>query len=160
MLSMVFKIDLLLFAIIATLLPDIDTSKSYINRTKNRYVTFILLTVLNMFLIKYVSLFKLAMFEVWLIMSVFSKHRHYSHSLLGLLMFSIVFYRTSYFLPAVIGYATHIFCDLLTIHGVVLLYPFDKRFRISKMTTNKMGERVLCYVVFAINVYLILSLLF
>ena len=68
-------------------------------------------------------------------------HRHLSHSIIGMVIFSFLFYLftrilpypflTQYLMTAfIIGFLSHIFADLFTEEGVPILFPFGYHFGI------------------------------
>lgn len=67
------------------------------------------------------------------------RHRGLTHSLLVLciLSFALSLLLPSILLfPAVLGYASHLVLDLLTVQGIELFYPHHKRIRLLKFRTN------------------------
>ncbi|MGV8149589.1 MAG: metal-dependent hydrolase [Alkaliphilus sp.] len=71
------------------------------------------------------------------------KHRGLTHSLLfSFLLFSFFYGTGSYVYPFMVGYLSHILLDMCTAKGVSLLYPWKKKFRIMRLKTGSMQERV------------------
>ncbi|WP_160318217.1 metal-dependent hydrolase [Caloramator mitchellensis] len=133
----------LVICALASLLPDIDHPKAFLNKyilpIKNKSVkTSIYFTIgiffilLNLFYlnIKYVEII-----GIFFILTGFSSHRNgITHSLVGLISFSSTFgyaARTygfrEYIVPFFIGYGLHILADMFTNRGVSLFYPFRKK---------------------------------
>lgn len=98
--------------ILGSLFPDIDHKKSYLSQ-KVKPISFIT--------------------------SKIFRHREFTHSIVGTVIVSYLLYTilskvniepiyTNMFLKSfVIGIASHIFLDMLTVSGVVLFYPFYKK---------------------------------
>ena len=110
------KILFTLLLFVATVLPDIDNSKSYIS-----------------------SKTKLSK-----IVGFFSKHRGFFHSmtfavLLGLL---IAIFFPAIALPIFLGYSLHIFADSFTKEGVQTLWPLSIQSK-GRLTTGSWFEYIL-----------------
>lgn len=103
-------------------------------------------------------------------------HRHLSHSILGLLLYSWLFklllnYLSTFilvdmnlvFYSFILGYLSHLFMDTLTKEGVPWLFPIKIRFgfpplRILRITTGNFFEKIVVYGGLVIlNGYLIYS---
>lgn len=71
------------------------------------------------------------------------RHRGITHSLLGLLIFAILMRNIipPYWIFAVAGYGSHILLDMLTVSGVMLLYPVKTTARIPLVRTGSVLER-------------------
>ncbi len=121
---------------LAAILPDIDTENSFISK------------------------------RLPLIPLLFSgvKHRTLTHSLVGLAVATWLALGVGYFtqhieitLPFFIGYASHIFADMLTDAGVALLYPEKKRYRLLRIRTGSVSEMWFFFSVLGGIVTLLLS---
>lgn len=128
--SLVYKLLLIILyfhsASIGALFPDIDLKSSYVSK---RYP---------------------------LIAKTLGKkcrHRGFTHSLLSLIIIyitSVLFIFISHWNIVIeilcygfwFGYASHIFLDLCTHHGVVLLFPLKLNINILNLKTNSMGEKI------------------
>lgn len=67
------------------------------------------------------------------------KHRGVTHSLLALFIVGALigwFGHEWITAAAVLGYASHLFLDLLTIHGIELLYPWHRRINLLRFRTG------------------------
>ena len=101
-------IEAIAAGIAASLLPDIDHSKSMIGRT---------------------------LIPISLLLNAAFGHRTITHSLLGFFIAIVLAYfiTATLWLPAavyiafIVGYTSHILADMLNDAGVALLYPFEKR---------------------------------
>ena len=73
------------------------------------------------------------------------KHRGVTHSLLALALIVgaawYVDHRLA--LPIGIGYSSHLILDMLTIWGIPVLWPVQKRFRLAKFSTGGLFDRLL-----------------
>ena len=107
----------IVLASIGSILPDVDHSNSYVtNRTG----------------------------FVGKVVSKCIKHRGLTHSLLfSFFLFSFFYGAGNYIYPFMVGYLSHILLDMCTAKGVSLLYPWGKKFRIMKLRTGSMHERVI-----------------
>lgn len=142
--SILYK--LILFAIcfqsanLGSLLPDLDTRKSYISKKW-----------------PYLSKF----------ISKRCKHRGFTHSLLFLLILleflkliisigenNIILICISY--GILIGYISHIILDAFTYEGVDLFFPLGFNLKLSRLKTSSKGERHVYKIIKFISVNLIL----
>jgi len=66
------------------------------------------------------------------------KHRGVTHSLLALLLISLgAWYTMPLLLPYVaLGYGSHLFLDFLTVWGIPILWPVQRRFRLMRLSTG------------------------
>lgn len=156
--------DTILFLIlcaIAALLPDIDHQKSYINKkithSSNKIIILIIYTLIIGGLIYFYKLYILIVTYIWVWLALTKKHRGITHSLIGMFIFIIPFLFTEYYLSILIGYSSHLFSDALTINGISLLYPLEKRYSIGNFKVGKKGEKILYSLLVLLNVYLILQ---
>jgi inner membrane protein len=141
-----FALTNLIFAIIGALLPDIDHPKSFINRYllpfRNQGTKVALFCSLGIFMLYLDNLYNsipiIKIIGITLILIGLSTHRMgFTHSILGLILFSVVlsFFATVYELVFVeiyfvLGFLSHLVCDMLTKRGVPLFYPFsNKKYR-------------------------------
>ncbi len=114
-------------ALIATLLPDIDTPFSYLGKNK-------LLRPLQFF----------------------SRHRGIFHSftfLLFILIFLVIFFPFLIF-PFFLGYGLHLLLDSFNPSGVRMFYPFKKKYR-GKIKTGGKKEFFLFFLFFVIDAFLV-----
>lgn len=159
-------------AMIGGIIPDIDLRNSMVSKyikTKFIYTSLILLSSLlvasfyfkSQFIL-YKYHFKLIGLFLLLVSACFSKftgHRMYSHSILGLSIFSYGIYII--YKPLcmwfIIGYISHILIDLLNFQGEALLFPFkgSYSFKICKssgIVNNLMLVTCsLCFIVFTLK---------
>lgn len=127
-LNMDLGITLLMSIIIGSLLPDIDLPGSKLG--------------------KYFRPFNYLM-----------KHRGFTHGLLfimPLLIMSWIFLDRSITLGLAIGIGSHIFLDMLTPKGVMILHPLSKIRLRGPIRTGSIGENVLLTAFLAADVLLII----
>ena len=126
----------ILISFSSALLPDIDEPQSYIGRR--------LKLISNIF-------------------KAFFGHRGFTHSILGFLSFTLLFYFIFIYtvgLPLVaiiffiMGYAIHLLEDLLTTNGIPLFSPFNnKRFSLSLLKTQGLGEYIFRFIFILLFLY-------
>lgn len=133
----------LIFAIIGSILPDIDHPKSFVNKYllpfRNQATKVTLFCSLGILMLYIDSIYEgaavIKVIGISLILIGLSTHRMgFTHSLLGLIIFTIVLsflaalyeliYVELYFLG---GFLLHLICDMCTKRGVPLLYPFSNK---------------------------------
>jgi len=131
-----FSLNPYLFVLILVLagsLPDIDHTKSRIGR--------------KLFIIS------------WII-NFFFGHRRLIHSIIFASILSLVIKMVfnEYWIPFYIGYLSHLFLDVLTKQGLNIFYPSN--FKLDGfIKTNGLFEKVFLFILFVLNVYLIIKLL-
>lgn len=137
--------------VLGALLPDIDHPKSKLNQKllfmKNRIFKFIFYITLSFGCIYFgISLNSrlLKILSITLAFTGLSHHRGFTHSLLGLLLFSMVvkilairYNLIEVYKGFTIGYISHIVADFLTKGGIELFYPCS--IKISSPFTIKSG---------------------
>jgi inner membrane protein len=151
----------LLISGIVALIPDIDHHNSKINKI----CTPIIYIVLLFYLVFYKHLYILISSLLWVIIAIKSKHRTFTHSLIGLLIFILPFINSNYFIPVIIGYISHLLSDMFTKNGIPLLYPIKTMDKKHYLKTNigfiKTGgkfENIICIMLIILNIYLITSI--
>jgi inner membrane protein len=108
----------------------------------------------------------------------FLKHRNITHSLLGLLIFNLIFLLFSRLIPDywhvdknilflvfMISYASHLLADMFTEEGIPLFFPLKYRFGIPpkplegvRIVTGKWFENLIIYPLINIGLILIIVL--
>jgi membrane-bound metal-dependent hydrolase YbcI (DUF457 family) len=151
-----FEVYLLVFTglFIGSLAPDADTKRSAIFRKQKDLISFSLVINLFGFTIRYLIYYPVSLF----FMAVYGKrcsprHRGLLHSLLGLLIMSVMIClfllvviallerhyteQTLIFSGAFLfGALLHLFADTCTVSGVRWLFPFSKRRRCGTIKTG------------------------
>ncbi|BDR68238.1 membrane protein [Clostridium tetani] len=157
-LSLDFNIISLGVVAFGSLLADIDHPKSMINKYilpfKNKFTKVIMYICIGIILLWY-SIASGGMPHIKAIGILFmfiaiSTHRNgLTHSLTGMIIFSVVvgyigniynLYNIIYYF--MIGYGSHLLCDMATPRGVPLFYPFKEgnvKLPITFRTNSKMG---------------------
>ena len=124
-----YPVFFIAIALLATILPDIDTFNSYIGR-KARIISKIL--------------------------SFFTKHRGFFHSFSCSVLFTILLLFISPFIASAFfaGYSIHILADSFTVEGVELFWPLRKKVN-GRIKTSGITEKLLfCLFVILDSVYL------
>lgn len=140
----------LTIAAASSLLPDIDTPDSILRYKLRKYTGMLTLPALVtagyfLFYYGYFSLPTLALYLIYMILAFAGPHRGFTHSLLGFITFVLVlfFSNKTIILPAVIGYSTHLFVDMLTPAGIPLFYPYNKDFSVPLVHTGSMLDQLI-----------------
>lgn len=134
-LDIIILFILLTGSVVGSLIPDIDNRRSYIGqKAKN-------------------------------ISKAINKrggHRGFTHSLFGLLLAALLLITIGYLLNLLnflyyrifsfgilIGYASHLVFDIITVGGIPLFYPIKKRFRILDLKSDKFQNLIsaMCIIV-------------
>ena len=140
---------------IGGLLPDIDTKHSTISVLiiRNLFIIVVFLAIIffNTVPKNFSAIYVIRMIPLlsFLIAGAVSKHRTFTHSLIGLMLFAFGLWLISFNVPeiknytafVVIGYVIHLAEDAMTVSGIPLLYPFKKKcykikFKKIKIKTN------------------------
>ena len=121
----------ILILVLASILPDIDHSKSFIGR-KLRPLS-------------------------WLINFIFG-HRKLIHSLFFVLILTLIIKMFSnYYLAFLIGYVSHLFLDLLTKQGLQIFYPLKFKVR-GFIKTNGLIEKLFLWFLIVVNLIYVLRI--
>lgn len=148
--------NLILFILIGgifALIPDYDHNKSIITKLLSPTLCIILIAYTIYIYNTYILITSL----IWFILAKKTKHRTFTHCIMGMLIFLIPFYNTIYFIPILIGYSSHLFSDMLTKQGCPLLYPFiKKKISILPITTGSKTEHIICFLLVAANLLLVI----
>lgn len=143
------------FALLGSLMPDIDVDGSIISNS------IISLAILGILFIYFGKIFQVFLLVALMMYSRRFKHRTFTHSILGLAVFStaVGFLFFKGLLAFIIGYSMHLFADSLTLHGIPLFYPYNHTcYGQRVLTTGSSTEKgigamcilILIYVIFAI----------
>ncbi|MBZ4662465.1 MAG: metal-dependent hydrolase [Caloramator sp.] len=158
-LSEYFKLSLTTGALVAcalaSLLPDIDHPKSFINQYilpfKNKltkttfYITLgVVIYLINSFYFNYTYFKILSFFSVLIGLST---HRNgLTHSLFGFICFvslfgyaAILYGFRECIIPFSLGYIMHLIADMFTSKGIPIMYPFKKK-KFKMPFTFKVGS--------------------
>jgi len=134
----------------SSLLPDVDTPEGLLRYQLNKYtgiLTFPALIAAGYFLFryKYLSLLSLILYLTYITFAFAGPHRGFTHSLVGFTLFALILLMSSkaVLLPALIGYSTHLAADLFTPSGILLLYPYNRSFKIPLIRTGSLSDIIL-----------------
>ena len=153
-------------SVIGSIIPDIDSKNSETNQLFNKVTIITILTIIICSLIEYffhIGLYKLIfkknnieeiiitsiLFFVMCIIGSRTNHRSFTHSIIGLIIYS---YITTISLPRIvvisfiIGYISHIFLDLFNHKGIRLLYPLRKRFCLDLCDSDGIINNIIFYI--------------
>jgi inner membrane protein len=164
------------FASLGGLVPDVDLKDSTSDKLLDRLMTALITVVIMSFLIKYffdinlyckirerVDIFSyLISICLFIVVAYFgskSSHRSFTHSILGLFIYSgILFYGFGFgVIPYFVSHLSHIILDLFNKKGVALFYPSKFRFCFELCDSNgKVNKFLFCLFSILIVVYLIL----
>ncbi|MBF8983962.1 metal-dependent hydrolase [Lutibacter sp. B2] len=153
-------------ALLGSLIPDMDHPRAKINQKilpiKNKQGKILFYSGISLFLLFRYGLNNQSAIStaILLIIIAFSKHRSFTHSLLGIfaISFTSLFaleHITSYetICSLIIGLISHLIGDFLTISGIPLFYPFfKKRYNfVFIMSSSKLAEPIICvFLIFSI----------
>ena len=158
--------------VFSSLLPDIDTGKSMINKLLIRIKLFqgkwmklyyLGLFILLFFAYKLTANTLIGIMSVLCFLIVVGGHRTWFHSIFMIIPFSIIMSMMNFsvFLMAIgiLNYTLHIMLDMLNPSGVILLYPISKRvFRLPLVFKSaSVMTRVLEYAVDVSLIYFTFS---
>ncbi|MEK6823727.1 MAG: metal-dependent hydrolase [Nanoarchaeota archaeon] len=126
------KVIFIAISLIATYIPDIDSSNSKLGRK---------------------IIFRPLQF--------FVKHRGFFHSFtfLFLIIFIFVIFLPRISLGFFVGYASHLFADSLTISGITPFFPWKKKIS-WKIRTGSWIENILFFVLLVVDILLIFRYIF
>lgn len=125
---------ILLIVVVSSLLPDIDSSRSYINNV----------------------------LKPGKLVASFTKHRGFWHSIFGLIfiffvsLFILYLFKIdpSLSLYFVFGYSTHLFCDAITPQGIKPLWQFSDFKLKGKIKTGSLFEYFIFFLLLIFSIYL------
>ncbi|MGL5329937.1 MAG: metal-dependent hydrolase [Peptostreptococcaceae bacterium] len=81
------------------------------------------------------------------------RHRGHTHSLYGLLIFSLIiipFSINTLTTGLICGYMSHILLDAFTVSGVRLFYPNERSYRLGRIRAGKAGEEIFYYLLWLV----------
>lgn len=163
---------------LGSLMPDIDLENTKISNLFLKLALYLGLLAIPILLIlnknrwdfsSIISLSNLnisgaAILLILIILSKFTKHRTFTHSLLGLMLFSwggYVLLNSSghLFLYFILGYILHLIADSLTHQGIQLLFPLKSRQAAGIVKTGGLLDTILSIISFSITIYLLFNIL-
>lgn len=126
------KLSFVIFSLVATLIPDVDSQFSELGKKK-----------------------------VFRIFQLFLKHRGILHSILFLIILSVLlalFYPVAAF-PFFLGYGLHLISDSFTVSGVRIFYPF-KRVYSGVLRTGTRAETSVFVFFLILDIFVLASIIF
>ena len=136
-------------AFLGGLTPDVDLYQSKLGRKVSKFMISIFSVLLLLLLLKQSFQFDLAaylpledllgsipqaplLFILLCSMGLNTKHRTFTHSILGGILFTLCIYLAfpSYWVYFLIGYGSHLVLDFLNKEGMELFFPIGKKFSI------------------------------
>lgn len=155
---------------IGSLIPDMDHPKSKINNKilpfQNKIVMMIVYVALGCYLILYSrgDKYTLVILGFILLFTGLSKHRTFTHSLVGIGLFYMLLwnigiqYNVKELTNAVVfGIILHVIADFLTVKGIQLFYPASKKnFKfIMTVSTGGIGELVVVVAIILLTINIV-----
>lgn len=100
--------------------------------------------------IGHLSIFGAFCFDLLFVIGFISEHRHFTHSIAAMLLFSVcvsLIFRPL-LIPFAIGYISHLALDMLNKKGMQLLFPYKKGFCLKLCYADRLVNKVLLIVGF------------
>jgi len=131
--SVTGRIAFTLIILLATLIPDMDSASSLINR-------------------------KIRPFDI--IFNFLFKHRGALHSITFCIIFTIILalFSQKLALPFFLGYSIHLLADSFTITGIRAFWPSNKEIKWI-IRTGGLTERITLYLLIVIDLFLIIAMI-
>lgn len=136
-------------AFLGGLTPDVDLYQSKLGRKVSKFMISIFSVLLLLLLLKQSFQFDLStylpvsdllnsipqgplLFILLCSMGLNTKHRTFTHSIFGSILFTLCIYLTfpPYWIYFLIGYSSHLILDFLNKEGMELLFPIGRKFSI------------------------------
>ena len=132
---------------LGALLPDVDLKDSTTDKLFDRLMTSLITIIIMGVLINYFFniniynkikeysniynyLISIILFIVMSYLGSKTPHRSFTHSILGLILYTIILYysfNTNFIIPYFISHLSHIILDLFNMKGITIFYPlFEK----------------------------------
>lgn len=126
-------------ALLGSIIPDLDSNRAIV---KNKKIWFLLILVF-LYILEYEqsyrSLFGMLGFLIVSFISLFTKHRGFTHSIVGVMTFCFFAMMIEKVLGCffMLGYISHLSMDFITNNGIELFYPFFRdRYKLSMISTG------------------------
>lgn len=143
-----------LSAIFASLMPDLDEEKSMIyvytmgkvQPERRRYLVGGL-GILCLLIAVFTFSSEFFMAGLFFLAIPFSGHRRFTHSLIALMIVSYLAdsIHPDLMIPVLLGYLSHLLADSLTVSGVPWFWPITKTFRFAKLKTGGVPDYLIGY---------------
>lgn len=166
--------------IVGALMPDIDIKTSKISNFGRTILAYILVILIIAGFVIYKGNIHFNLSELKLnyvpsstmeygvitiiaciVFSKFTKHRSFSHSILGLILFYVgvrMLIGEEMSLYFGVGFISHIVSDLITSNGVELIYPAKKKIALKLVKSGSKLDYVIGTASFALFVYLTIKI--
>lgn len=161
---------------LGSLLPDVDlkdsTTDKLFDRLTTSLITIIIMSVIinyffniNLYntIKEYNSIFNyIICITIFIIMSYLgskTNHRSFTHSILGLFIYTIILaysFNSTIVLIYFISHLSHIILDILNKKGVSLLYPFKFKFSLKLCESKGIVNKVLFYTFSILNIVVLI----
>lgn len=147
------------YLILGALIPDVDNEYSLIQS----YLYIFIYSVFSIFILyhndfNYLTIIGITLFiGLSIICKKYMNHRTLTHSILGLILYSIPVWLISHSgaIYFIVGCVIHVSLDLFDTRGVRVMYPSEKIFKIKSLKLNKISD----YSLRLVSVLLILYIL-
>ena len=163
---------------LGSLLPDVDLKDSTTDKLFDRLMTSLITIIIMSILIQYffnINLYKIIksynnLFNyliticLFIIMSYLGSktpHRSFTHSILGLIIYTTILshtFKDNIVVPYFISHLSHIILDLLNMKGVALFYPFKFRFSLKLCESSGKFNHLL-FSLFSIFIIIVLIMI-
>lgn len=163
----------LALGLIGALAPDIDIKTSKISDFSSKVIiNTVLISLIALFIFYKAGIpinnikinykpsdkitYGLVVLSVSILFSKLTKHRSFSHSLLGLILFSLGarFIIGNMFIYFSFGFISHMFSDMLTNNGIQLIYPIKKKFSLKFVHTGSFLDNLIGMLALALCLYI------
>ncbi|WP_234120507.1 metal-dependent hydrolase [Clostridium hydrogenum] len=163
----------LALGLIGALAPDIDIKTSKISDFSSKVIiNTVLISLIAIFIFYKAGIpinnikinykpsdkitYGLVVLSTSILFSKLTKHRSFSHSLLGLILFSlgVRFVIGNMFIYFSLGFISHMFSDMLTNNGIQLIYPIKKKFSLKFVHTGSFLDNLIGMLALALCLYI------
>lgn len=163
---------------LGSLLPDVDLKDSTTDKLFDRLMTSLITIIIMSIIINYffnINLYNIIkeynnIFNYIICISIFiimsylgskTSHRSFTHSLLGLFIYSTILsysFNNKIVIIFFISYLSHIILDLFNMKGITLLYPLKNRFSLKICESNGTINKIL-FTLFSILTIIVLIII-
>ncbi len=145
-------------SVLGSLVPDLDHPSAKLNQkilpVKNSFFKKVIYLIIGGILLYFDTKIRsrfLTLLGITIILTGLSRHRGFTHSILGLAMFSLTSYLGAVYYGIgniytgfIAGYAIHLIADFFTNSGIELFYPLSKKCKSPiTVTTGGLGENLI-----------------
>lgn len=164
---------------LSSVLPDVDLKNSDIDKIFDKlmivvctfFITcFGLDKIFNLGLVEIVKnynalpkyLVSIVLFIVLSFVSSKTPHRSFTHSIMGVIIFSLIVkfgFDNNVLFPFIIGMISHVFLDIFNMTGLELFYPIQNRKCLKLIDANGFGNRLILFISCLADIFIVLILL-